>query len=144
MLNLEAYCDASFDTINKQSTATTIIVSDMKFHGFKVGEFNGTETGAQAELLGIIQTMEMVRNMEDVGEVHIYCDSEATILLYKRCLRSKSIAPAKQYTKDWKRLMDLSRGYKIIPENITGHQDIDNPNKLCDLIARNTLRIIKD
>ena len=143
MLNLEAYCDASFDVHTKQAVVTTIIISDMMFHRYHVGEYRDVETGARAELLGIIQTMEIVREMKDVGDIHIHCDSATTISVYRACLSSKVVDRNKPYADDWEKLLELSEGYSVIPENIAGHQDCDNPNKVCDLIARNVLRARK-
>lgn len=142
MLDIIAFCDASYDKISKKATACSIIMSDLMFHNYRVEVYENVDTGARAELLGIIQTIEYVRDMKDVNTVTVYCDSATTISLYRNILKTGRINKKVAYEKDWKRLLKISEGLKVFPESIQGHRREHNPNKVCDVLACNTLHIM--
>ena len=102
--------------------------------------YTNVDTGARAELLGIIQTVEYLRNMEDVGHITIYCDSQSIITLYSKILQSGVLADTINYRDDWVKLIELSKGLDITPDHIYGHTDALTGNTVCDTVARSVLR----
>lgn len=140
MLKVEAFCDASHSMRTKRAVACSIILSELMFHGIETQVYTNVTTGAQAELLGIIQTMKFIRTLEGVTDVTIYCDSESMIDLYSRILETRVLTDELNYRDEWLELMALSEGLNITPAYIQGHSMEHSCNKVCDLVAHSVLK----
>lgn len=140
MLDIVAFCDASHSSRTKRAVACSIILSDNMFHGIVTRTYTKVDTGARAELLGIIQTVEYLKNMVDVGQITLYCDSRSMVTLYSRMLKSGVVAKQTNYVDDWLHLLDISEGMDITPNHIHGHTDELTCNTICDTVAHSVLR----
>ena len=140
MINITAYWDASHSIRTKRAVATSIVLSENMFHGMVTETYTNVDTGAHAELLGIIQTVRLVKDIPDVDTITIYCDSESVISLYSKLLNSEVLSQYTNYYNDWIELLELSKGLNIKAGHIQGHSKELSCNTVCDIVAHQVLR----
>jgi hypothetical protein len=133
-----AWTDASFK--DGVTGAVSMIIADDIYLGSRVARYR-TLTPYDAEMIGIIQVLEFIQK-ESIAfsKLLIYTDSMAIAGKYAEINETgKNIdevfLPPKS-VKKWKRIMDLTRGRNVHIEYTAGHQEKNNPNKLCDVAAR--------
>lgn len=140
MRNIIAFCDASYSMKTKRAAACAIVMSDDTFHGIITKMYTDIATGARAELMGIIQTVEFLRTLDEVDNVTILCDSNSVVEMYNKLLQSQTITDTISYYDDWVRLLELSKGMNIEARYIPGHAECLSCNTICDITARTILR----
>lgn len=140
MLNIVAFCDASLSVRTKRAATCSIILSDNTFHGIVTKSHTRIDTTARAELLGIIQTVEFIKTLEDVGTVTILCDCKSNVNLYNKLLQNCTLSESMSYYEDWVKLMELSEGMNITARYVPGHAEELSCNIVCDTVARNVLK----
>lgn len=132
---LYGYSDASMK--DNKVVATSLILSDSHFIDCFTKEYDNISTSTEAELRGVIQTVQYIKkHCNKEHQVVIITDNKAVALKYINILSNWVVPKNSANYESYKQLLELSEGFKVNVQNIRGHQESHNPNKVCDIMSK--------
>ena len=132
---LYAYSDASVK--GSKAAATTLIVDDTKFIACFTNNLPDNTKSTEAELRGVVQTMYYIsENCSTDRDIVIVTDNKAIAIKYITLLKTQEVSGNSMYRSLYEELLKYSKGFHINVQNIRGHQQSHNPNKVCDVLSR--------
>lgn len=129
-LYVRLYTDAS--KCEKMTTAVSIVVGRKTFIGKVITVSEGLDS-ASTEFLAIKQGLEYIRTLNlNIARLDIYTDVLPFKTNYYRTKKGEVFVS--KY--DFKYLLELTDGIETDMHYFTAHQESNNLNKSCDILAR--------
>lgn len=144
MLNL--YSDATFSAEMNMAVAVTMILDDEADTclAFFPQVYGGVATSIHAELLGVYQSIQWLKDHRPDAEWWLICDNSSIVQAiadYPEETRVAAGLPAALWIRVFNLLDSLKRPTTA---RITAHQIDHNPNKACDMLCTKLIRYIRD
>lgn len=144
MLNL--YSDATFDHALHMAVAVTMVLDENTDTclAFFPQVYGGVATSIHAELLGVYQSLQWMRDNRPNDDWWLLCDNSSivqTIADYPRNTRVVAGLPAALWFRVFNLLDELKHP---VTAQISAHQKEHNPNKSCDMLCSRIIRYIRD
>lgn len=130
---LYGYSDAS--VINKSAAATTLIIDDNSFITCFTNTYENVNS-TEAEFLGVLQTMAYISENCTDKKVVLLTDNKTVVLRCISALSNWKVADGSLYEDYLKQFLKMCKSFSVSVQNIRGHQQSHNPNKICDIISR--------
>lgn len=130
-----AYSDASVK--GKKCAAATLVMTEDTFIACFTKRYTNVSSSTEAELLGVIQTMEYVNaNCSKEDSIVLLMDNKSVALRFIRMLSTKRVPNKIEFKDKYDYLLKLSTDFNISIQHIRGHQYTHNPNKVCDILSK--------
>ena len=130
------YCDAS--TRKTTAIATSIALTSKLFVGVHIGVYD-VETSTEGELRAILQSVDMIREIEDADGFTIQSDCRSLVLEGRSVLQTRKVRRDVPYKGLWYEFLRKTEGLNLRLKYIKAHDMFYNPNRACDTLSRNLL-----